>query len=45
MTGTICFILLVSIAIYVTLDLNAPEVGYIAVNQEPIERLLATMPK
>jgi hypothetical protein len=43
--GTLCFIFLVSIAIYVTLDLNRPEAGFIRVSQEPIERLLSTMPK
>jgi hypothetical protein len=42
--GTICFILLVSIAVYVTLDLNRPESGLIGVRQEPIERLLSSMP-
>jgi hypothetical protein len=42
--GTICFILLVSIAVYVTLDLNRPESGLIGVRQEPIERLLFSMP-
>jgi hypothetical protein len=43
--GTLCFILLVSLAVYVTLDLNRPERGLIRVSQEPIERLLSTMPK
>ncbi len=43
--GTLSFILLVSIAVYVTLDLNRPERGLIRVSQEPIERLLASMPK
>jgi len=42
--GTVCFILLVSIAVYVTLDLNRPESGLIRVSQEPIERLLSPMP-
>jgi hypothetical protein len=41
--GTVCFIILVSFAIYVTLDLNQPDRGLITVNQEPIERLLSTM--
>jgi hypothetical protein len=44
-TGTIFFILLVAVAIYVTLDLNQPERGLIRVSQEPIERLLNSMPK
>ncbi len=43
--GTVCFILLVTIAVYVTLDLNRPELGWIRVSQEPIERLLSSMPK
>jgi len=43
--GTVCFVLLVSIAVYVTLDLNRPERGLIRVSQEPIERLLSSMPK
>ena len=42
--GTVCFILLVSIAVYVTLGLNRPESGLIRVSQEPIERLLSPMP-
>jgi hypothetical protein len=43
--GTVCCILLVSIAVYVTLDLNRPESGLIRVPQEPIERLPSQMPK
>ncbi len=43
--GTLCFILLVSTAVYVTLDLNRPERGLIRVSQEPIQRLLSTMAK
>ena len=42
--GTVCFILLVSFAIYVILDLNRPEAGLIRVSQEPMERLLSSMP-
>ena len=38
--GTVCFVLVVSIAVYVTLDLNRPESGLIRVSQEPIEQLL-----
>jgi hypothetical protein len=41
--GTICFILLVSIAVFVTLDLNRPESGLLGVRQEPIARLLSPM--
>jgi hypothetical protein len=43
--GTLCFILLVSMAVYVTLDLNHPDRGYIRVSQEPFERLLSSMIK
>jgi hypothetical protein len=43
--GTLCFILLVSMAVYVTMDLNRPERGLIRVSQEPIERLLSSMSK
>ncbi len=43
--GTLCFIFLVSVAVYVTLDLNQPEGGLIRVSQEPIERLLSSIPK
>ena len=42
--GTVCFILLMSIAVYVTLDLNLPESGLILVSQEPIEQLLSQAP-
>jgi hypothetical protein len=42
--GAVCFIVLVSIAVYVTLDLNRPESGMNLVSQEPIERLLSQMP-
>lgn len=44
LAGTLCFILLVCIAVYVTLDLNLPQGGLIRVSQEPIERLLSSMP-
>jgi len=43
--GTLCFILLVAIAVYVTLDLNQPERGLITISQEPFERLLSSMSK
>jgi hypothetical protein len=43
--GTLCFIFLVSLAVYVTLDLNQPESGWIRVSQEPLERLLSSMAK
>lgn len=41
--GTLCFILLVALVVYVTLDLNQPSRGLIRVSQEPLEQLLATM--
>jgi hypothetical protein len=41
--GTVCFILLISFVIYVTLDLDQPNRGIIRPSQEPIERLLSTM--
>ncbi len=41
--GTLCFILLVTCAVYVTLDLNQPERGLIRINQEPMEQLLLSM--
>jgi hypothetical protein len=41
--GMLFFVLLVSFAIYVTLDLNRPERGFIRVSQEPIERLVSSM--
>ena len=44
-SGVLCFVLLVSFAIYVTLDLNRPERGFIRVSQEPIERLISSMQK
>lgn len=39
------FVLLVSLVVGVTLDLNQPRSGLITVSQEPLERLLATMKK
>jgi len=41
--GTVCFITLVSLAVYVTLDLNQPDRRLVAVSQEPIQRLLSSM--
>ena len=43
--GTICFILLVTFAVYTTLDLNQPDRGLITISQEPMVRLLDSMPK
>jgi Na+/melibiose symporter-like transporter len=41
--GTVCFVILISFAIFVTLDLNQPDRGFITVSQEPMRRLLSTM--
>ena len=41
--GTLCFILVFSFALFVTLDLNRPDRGLITVSQEPMQRLLSTM--
>ena len=41
--ATLGFILLVSLAVYVTLDLNQPQRGLVTVSQVPIERLLSSM--
>ena len=41
--GTVCFILLFSFAMFVTLDLNQPDRGFVTVSQEPMRRLLSTM--
>ena len=43
LAGTLSFVVLVSLAIFVTLDLNQPSLGFILVDQEPIQRLLSTM--
>jgi len=43
--GTICFILLVTLVMYVIFDLNRPESGLIRISQQPIERLLSSMSK
>jgi hypothetical protein len=43
--GPLCFVLLVSIAVYVTLDLNTPGRGLIRASQEPIARLVGSMHK
>ncbi len=44
-TGALSFILVVTLAVYVTLDLNQPQSGMITVSQEPIQRLLSSMTK
>jgi hypothetical protein len=38
--ATLCFIALVCMAVWVTLDLNQPQRGWIVVSQEPLEQLL-----
>jgi hypothetical protein len=37
------FVALVSLVVWLTLDLNQPGTGFIRVSQEPLERLLSTM--
>jgi len=44
-TGTVCFIILVATAVFVTLDLNSPAIGLIRAGQEPAERVLSSMLK
>jgi hypothetical protein len=44
-SGTVAYILLVTLAVYVTLDLNQPQTGIVTVSQEPILRLLSSIPK
>ena len=41
--GMVLLVLLICAAIYVTLDLNLPERGFISVSQEPFERLVSSM--
>jgi Protein of unknown function (DUF4239) len=43
LSGTVCFIFMVTLVVYVTLDLNQPGAGMIRVSQEPFERLLQSM--
>jgi hypothetical protein len=42
-SGTFSFIVLVSLVIFVTLDLNQPRRGLITVNREPFERLMKSL--
>jgi hypothetical protein len=44
-TSPIAFIALVSLVVWVILDLNQPDRGMITVSQEPMARVLATMEK
>jgi len=43
LTGTLTFVILVTLVIYVTLDLNQPYRGLIEVSQAPMERVLRSM--
>jgi hypothetical protein len=43
LTTTVGFVALVSLVVWVTLDLNEPQRGWITVSQEPLQRLLAGM--
>jgi hypothetical protein len=42
-SATLSFILMVTLAVYVTLDLNQPQLGRVTVSQAPIARVLSTM--
>lgn len=44
-TATVGFVLLISMVVWVTLDLNQPHRGVITVSQEPMQRLLSGMGK
>jgi hypothetical protein len=43
--ATLGFVALVSMTVWVTLDLNQPQRGLITVSQEPLQRMLASMGK
>ena len=43
LAGPLCFVSLVSLVIYVTLDLNQPSRGSIRVSQEPMESLVESL--
>ncbi len=43
--GTLSYILLMTLVVYVTLDLNQPQIGMVTVSQEPLQQLLSTMPR
>jgi hypothetical protein len=45
LSGSVSFIVLVTLVIFVTLDLNQPRRGLIRVNQEPLERLVQSIEK
>jgi hypothetical protein len=43
--ATLGFAVLVSLVIWIILDLNQPQQGWIRVSQEPLERLLNSFPE
>jgi len=43
--GTLSFIFLIALAVFVTLDLDQPDRGLITVSQAPIDRLVSSMSK
>jgi hypothetical protein len=45
LAGTASFLAIVSLTVFVTLDLNHPDKGLIQVSQEPMQRLLSSMTK
>jgi hypothetical protein len=44
-SGSIAFILVVTLVVYVTLDLNQPRGGSIVVSQDPLKRVIQSMAK
>ena len=44
-SGTVVFILLLTLTVYVTLDLNRPQSGMIVVDQTPMQQLLLSLDK
>ena len=45
LSGTMSFIVLVTLVIFVTLDLNQPRGGLIRVSQDSLERVIQSMAK
>jgi hypothetical protein len=45
LTGSVRFVILVTLVIFVALDLNHPRRGLIMVSQDPLERIIQSMAK
>lgn len=43
LAGTAAFMVIVTLTVWITLDLNQPGRGFIRISQEPLQRLLSTM--